>query len=470
MQEIKLPQLGQSVEEASIVQWFKQEGDPVSKGDVLFSVQTDKAEIDCESTADGVLRKILLEPGPEVPVMTVVALVGDADEELPDLSQYAAGDGGAEAAEAAPQPAAPEAKAEAPPASAGMTSAPRPSTPPTEQPAPAGAAGAISPRALRKARELGVDPSQAQGSGAGGRVMEKDIVALAEAGAPAEKATPTARRVAENLGVDLATVQGTGVGGKITKEDVEQAAQAPAEAAAPAARAAQPAATPARSAPPAGEVRRVPLTPMRRIIAERMCESVYTAPHYFVTIEVDMTAAKAYRAGHPERLSYNDLTLRATARALQDFPQVNARWAGDAIEEQGDINLGFAVALPTGLVVPVVKECQKKSVLEISRAARELIKKAKDNKLTPDDYTGNTFTVSNLGGFGIDHFTAIINQPDSAILAVGQMKDSVVVVDGGIQVRPIMKMTLSSDHRVIDGALAAQFMGRLRDIMEAGDF
>jgi pyruvate dehydrogenase E2 component (dihydrolipoamide acetyltransferase) len=190
-----------------------------------------------------------------------------------------------------------------------------------------------------------------------------------------------------------------------------------------------------------------------------------------VTVEVDMAGAAAFRSAMTTlKLSYNDLVMRATARALQKWPQVNVRWAGDAVEEVADINLGFAVALPTGLIVPVVRRAQDKSVQDISRECRELTEKARTGKLLPDDYQGNTFTISNLGGFGVDHFTAIINQPDSAILAVGQIKERVVVIDGGIHIRPVMKLTLSSDHRVIDGALAAQFMGTLKDILETADF
>ncbi len=443
MHEIKMPQLGQSVEEASIVEWFKKEGDNVEQGEPLFSVQTDKAEVEYEAPASGTLRKILLEPDVLVPVMTVVALIGDENEELPDLSQY-------ESAEAAVQEPAPEPEIQEQPSQPAAEPAVQESGAPREDDVER-----VSPRARRKAKELGIDPSGLTGSGPMGRVLEEDVAAAA---ASAPKATPTARRLAQAEGVNLAGVRGSGPEGKIVKEDVERAIAAQAEA-------------PVSATPASGGGRRVPLSPMRRVIAERMAQSKAEAPHYYITIEVDMGESKKMRESLATfRPSFNDFVLRACVRALQKYPQVNARWAGDSLEEVEDINIGFAVALPDGLIVPVIKQAQTKSLQEINNESRELTQKARDGKLTPDDYTGNTFTVSNLGAFGVDHFTAIINQPDSAILAAGQIKDRPVVIDGGIHVRPIMKLTLSSDHRVIDGALAAQFMGQLKQILENADY
>ena len=282
--------------------------------------------------------------------------------------------------------------------------------------------------------------------------MEADVLAASASGGSV-KITPTAKRMAENAGIATAGIAGTGIGGKITKADIAHAVESPAAV-----------------APVAGATLK-PLTPMRRIIAERMCASKYNAPHYYVTVEVDMSGAKAFRAKNKAfKASYNDLVLYATAKALREFPSVNARWRGDAIEEGGDVNLGMAVALPTGLIVPVIRQAQNLSLEGLCAAARTLAEKAQTGKLMPDDYQGNTFTVSNLGAFGVDHFTAIINQPDSAIIAVGQMKDRVVVIDGGIHIRPIMKLTISSDHRVIDGSVAARFMGRLKEILEEAAF
>ena len=438
MHEIRMPQMGQSVEEASIVEWLKREGDVVAQDELLFTIQTDKAEIECESTAAGVLRKILVEPDVEVPVLTVVALVGKADEALPDLAKY-----GADSA------AAPVARAEAAPAAesvAASVGAPAPAAAPTVT----GGRVFVSPRARAKAQALGVDPAMIAGSGPGGRVVEADVVAQAGAAASGTRATPVARRLAQNEGIDLRSVAGSGVRGRIMKADVLAAATT----------------TPA----PVEAAGLVQLTPMRRIVAERMAASKFAAPHYYVTIEVDMTAAKQLRvSGAGFKPSFNDIVLAAVVRSLRAFPGVNARWMGDAIEEVADINLGVAVALPEGLIVPVIKQAQRLSLEGLSAQCKILIAKAKTGKLLPDDYQGNTFTVSNLGPFGVDHFTAIINQPDSAILAVGQMKDRPVVVDGGIHIRPIMKMTISSDHRVIDGSVAAQFMALLKQTLEAGD-
>jgi pyruvate dehydrogenase E2 component (dihydrolipoyllysine-residue acetyltransferase) len=441
MHEVKLPQLGQSVEEAAIVAWLKQEGEDVATGEPLFSVQTDKAEIEVESPAEGVLRKILVQPDLEVPVLTAVALIGTADEDLPDLSQY-------EAAQPEKAPAA-EADTPAEPAAA------RTVTPAVPVQSAAGPAAAISPRAQRRADLLGVNPALATGSGVGGRVMEADVEALAEK-LKAIRITPTARRLAEEKGLDITTLTGTGASGAITKEDVLKAPVG-----------ARPAAA---HAVPSGEVRTIPLTPMRKIIAQRLSDSMYTAPHYYLTMEIDMGAAMAFREASAFRPSYDAMVICAVSRAVAEAPQVNARWGGDAIQELGDVNVGFAVALPTGLVVPVVRQAQAKTVQAIHADCTALVDKARTNRLTPDDYSGNTLTISNLGVFGVDHFTAIINSPDSAILAIGQIKEKPVVIDGGIHIRPMMNITMSSDHRVIDGAVAAQFMRALRTNLEAADF
>lgn len=430
MNEIKLPQLGQSVEEAYIVEWFKQEGDTVAEGEPLFSVQTDKAEIECEATAAGVLRKIIVEPDETVAVLTVVALVGDADEPLPDLAQYAP------AAPAEPAPSAPAVHA---PAKAAPQAAA--SLPETEA-----AGGPVSPRARRRAEALHVSPHVVPGSGVGGRVMESDVEAYA-ADVANRRATPAARRAAARAGVDLRSVSSSG--SRITKADIGTAPRTYDE-------------------PVDGNV--VPLTPMRRIVAQRMTESYLDAPHYYVTVEIDMQAAVEFRASCDPKPSYNDLVLHATASALRGHPKVNARWLGDSIAEMDHVHLGVAVALDEGLVVPVLRDADKKNLSEIHDACAELVDKARNNKLLPDDFQGSTFTVSNLGPFGVDEFTAIINQPNSAILAVGAMKERAVAVDGEVMVRPIMRATISSDHRVIDGAMAAQFMKTFRETLEAADF
>ena len=445
MHEVVLPALGQSVEEASIVAWLKNEGDAIKEGEPICTIQTDKAEIECESTASGILRKILVEPDVFVPVLTPIALVGEKDEAIPETAGASA-------------PSAPAAKAEAPAAPAPVASAASTKTTPPPSAAPARIDAPVSPRARAAAKDIHVDPSVIAGSGVGGRVMEADVRAYAGV---APKATSTAKRLAEQQGIDLRALDGSGTGGRITKEDV--LAQAGQAKAAPSAAAA--------SVAPSGAGTVTPLSPMRKIIAQRMSESKFTAPHYYVSIEVDMQDAVAFRNAQTAfKPSFNDLVLRAVVRAIQKVPAVNARWLGDSIEIMEDINLGVAVALPSGLVVPVVRQAQHKSLQDIARESRALADKAKNNKLLPDDYQGNTFTVSNMGVYGIDHFTAIINQPDSAILAIGAIKDQVVAINGGICIRPRMMMTISSDHRVIDGAVAAQFMAALKETLEAADF
>lgn len=447
MHEIKLPQLGQTVEEATITQWLKKEGDTVAVGDVLFTVQTDKAEIECESTATGTLRKILVGEGEEAPVLTVVALVGEANEALPEGVPAASAPVKQEAAAAASAPSAQAAPA------------------PVAHALVASVAAGISPRAKKVAEARGLDTAAIAGTGPNGRVIEADVLAALaahpaaighqpNAAALASLQTlrpggPTARRLAREAGVDL-----------------NAWSPAPAEASSSKQSMASMASMSSTKKPG-----RYPLTPMRRIIATRMAESKFNAPHFYVTVEVDMKAAAAFRAqAQGFKPSFNDLIVQAVAKALRAWPQVNARWLGDAVEVVQEVNIGVAVALEDGLIVPVVRNADTLTLQEISEAAKKLAEKARTNKLLPDDYSGSTFTISNLGAFGVDHFTAIINQPDSAILAVGRIADQVVAIDGGIQIRPRMKMTLSSDHRVIDGAVAAQFMAKVKALLEAADF
>lgn len=444
MFEVKMPKLGQTVEEAMIVQWLKQEGDEVKEGEPLFTVQTDKAEIEFESPATGTLLKILVEAGIEIPVLTVVALIGEKNEAIPPEYDQSIISG------VSTKPKIEEKRELKETKSAEM---PSPSTIATPTTVTLGKVIA-SPRAKKVAEEHNVSLQGIQGSGVGGRIMSSDVEIAVKS---QTKATPVARKLAEQGGIDLQSVVGTGPHGKIMKEDVEKAKASPPKETAP-----------LPTFPTT--IQKVPLTPMRKIIAERMGQSMHIAPHYYITVEIDMTSAKVLRGKLPFKVSFNDIVLYATVRTLREFPLVNVQWGGDCIIQMPDINLGVAVALPQGLIVPVIKKAQELSLEGLAKKAKELITKAQNNKLLPDDYTGNTFTVSNLGPYGVDHFTAIINQPDSAILAVGQIKDRPVVVDGGIFIRPIMKVTMSCDHRVIDGALGGQFMGRFREILESADF
>lgn len=434
MKEIRLPQLGQSVEEARITGWLKGEGDPVKKGEPLFTVETDKAEIEVESPEAGILRKIIVSEDAEVPVLTVVALVGTADEKMPDLTAYASD----KAAKTEPQQTTTAAQAPQPIATTGL-GAPR----------LVGQRAPVSPRAKALARSAGLNATNVQGTGPGGRVIAEDVSAFLD-GMEGIAMTPTARRAAKREGIDVRTVKGTGPRGRIVKEDVALAL--------------------VQQEVETDVQERVPLTTIRRTIARRMSESKFSAPHYYVSVEVDMSAAVTYRkSSRKVKPSFNDLIVFAVSRVLQEFPRVNARWNDDGIDILKSVHLGIAVAIEDGLIVPVLRNVATLSMDDIHDASTRLVTQAREGALMPDDYAGSTFTISNLGPYGVDQFTAIINAPNSAILAVGRISDQPAVVDGKLAVRPIMNLTLSSDHRVIDGALAAQFMGRLREFLETLD-
>ena len=284
------------------------------------------------------------------------------------------------------------------------------------------------------------------------------------------KASPLARAIAARKNVPLASVAGSGPGGRIVKRDVEGwvAAPLPAPALRPTG-----AAAPTRHPIPAPSVKpgtAIPLTSMRRTIAKRLAESLYTAPHFYVTVEIDMDAAVSLREqlvrAEDVKVSYNDLVLKACAKALTRFPTVNASWTGETIQTHADVHLGVAVSLPEGLITPVVRNADRKHVVEIAREVKELAARAREKRLKPEEYYGSTFTVSNLGMFDVTEFTAIINPPESGILAVGAVRKVPVVKDDLLAVGHRMKVTLSSDHRVVDGALAAQFLAEVRRLLE----
>jgi pyruvate dehydrogenase E2 component (dihydrolipoamide acetyltransferase) len=281
--------------------------------------------------------------------------------------------------------------------------------------------------------------------------------------------------MAEKSNIDLSGVAGTGPGGRIIKRDVESWASAP-RAAAPSPSPAPAAAAPAtaRLAPPVPTItpgQEIAVSNMRRVIAKRLAESKFTAPHFYVTVDVDMDAAVALREQilkvEDVKVSFNDLVVKACAKALTRFPMVNASWGAEKITTHGGAHVGVAVAIPDGLITPVVRDADRKSILEISREVKDLARRARDRKLKPEEFTGSTFTVSNLGMYDVTEFTAIINPPESAILAVGGVRQQPVVKDGALAVGHVMKVTLSSDHRVVDGALAAQFLAEVRRLLES---
>jgi pyruvate dehydrogenase E2 component (dihydrolipoamide acetyltransferase) len=413
--KVVLAKLSPTMEEGTVVKWTKQEGDAVKVGDVLAEIETDKANMEMEALGAGVLRRVLVPAGGKAPVGALIGVIADAGEDIAPVLAEAASAAPATPAPAAPAPAVPTPAPVAP-------AAPAP-------PAPAAPAAT-----------------------AGGRV----------------KASPLARAIAAQRNVPLASVPGSGPGGRIVKRDVEGYLEAPRPAPAPARPAVPPrAAAPVPSVAPGTAI---PLTSMRRTIAKRLAESMYTAPHFYVTVEIDMDAAVSLReqlvAAEDVKVSYNDLVLKACARALTRFPTVNASWTGEAIKTHAEVHLGVAVSLAEGLITPVVRNADRKPLVEISREVKELAARARDRKLKPEEYTGSTFTVSNLGMFDVTEFTAIINPPESCILAVGAVRKVPVVKGDQLAVGHRMKVTLSSDHRAVDGALAAQFLAEVRRLLE----
>jgi len=408
--KVVMEALSPTMEEGRLVAWKKQEGDPVKAGETLAEVETDKAVMELVARADGVLRKIMLPEGSTVPVSAVVAIVGTADE---DISALVGGDG---KAASAPAPAATA-----------------PAAPPALQ-----AEGVAA-----EASTHGAQPGSA---------------ALSEAARV--KSSPLARRLAAVAGVDLGRVAGSGPGGRVIKRDIEAAGTA--KVGAP---------TAGGIAPVASGFRDVPLTQIRKTIAKRLAQSIGPIPHFFLTSEIDMTRAfdarQALKAkGDQYTVSFNDIVIKAVALALRKHPAVNAWWMEDRIRYHGDVHVGMAVAVEDGLITPVLRLADRKGLVEIAAEAKTLAEKARNRKLIPDEYTGATFSVSNLGMLDIDEFTAVINPPEAGILAVGRIAEKPVVVDGAIVVRRMMRVTMSCDHRVIDGATGAQFLQTVKLMLE----
>lgn len=438
MQKIIVPKLGQTMEEATIEQWHKQEGDPVSKGDVILEITTDKATLEVESFVEGTLRKVLAPEGVTLPVNTCIALVGAPDEEMPaDLEQLEAaarGEGAAPAA-AEKKPAA-TAQRPVPPEEAKVEAAPAAATPER----PAGRLVA-SPRARRLAEKERAPLSILRGSGPGGRIVERDVKAHLER-RDGMRITPAAKAAAVERGVDVTAMTGTGPGGRITRDDV-------------------------LAAPAAGPTG---LSAMRRIVAERMSASKREVPHFYLFMDADMTEAVALRKKLIEeedlRVGYHDLLVKACAMGLAEQPAMNVAWESGGIRQRSEANIGLAVALDEGLMVPVVHRADRLSLKEIAATSRELIEKARSKRLTPDEYDGGCLTISNLGMYDVDSFLPIVNPGESAIMGVGRILKRPVVVGEDIQVRSMMTLSLSADHRIVDGAIAAQFLKRVKDLLE----
>jgi pyruvate dehydrogenase E2 component (dihydrolipoamide acetyltransferase) len=433
--KVVLGKLSPTMDEGTIVKWSKKEGDQVKVGDVLAEIETDKANMEMEALGAGVLRKILVPQGGKAPVGTLIGVIAGPDEDISAMLSTA------EPSPAkAPPPPAPAVAPPPSPEKAQPTTLPRSAVPPEKAPTTASAPVSVpTPAPVPPASPAAVE---------GGRV----------------KASPLARSMATQQNIPLASIAGSGPAGRIVKRDIEAYASVPR---------AEPAVVPRPGAPAPPTIvpgQEIPLSGMRRTIARRLSESKFSAPHYYVTMEIDMDAAVAFREqlvrGENIKVSFNDLVLKACAEALTRFPMVNASWGGDKIVTHGEVHLGVAVTLPDGLLTPVVRDADRKSVVDISQEVKDLASRAREKKLKPEEYMGSTFTVSNLGMYGVTEFTAIINPPESAILAVGTVREVPVVDRGVIRAGHRMTVTLSSDHRVVDGVIAAQFLGDVRRLLE----
>lgn len=410
---VYMPKLSDTMTEGVVAEWHKKVGDTVKSGELLAEIETDKATMEFESFYDGVLLHIGIEKGKTVPVNSLLAIIGNAGEDVQALI--------AQAGSSAP--------VEAP-----KTEVATPEATPAPTPAPVAVATPVA---------APVATSTVSNTNANGRIL----------------ASPLAKKLAEEKGVDLAFIAGTGEGGRITKRDVDHYV---------------PYNAPARPATQATvgveSFTDEPISQMRKTIARRLAESKFTAPHFYLTISIDMdnaiAARKSMNSQDGVKVSFNDMVVKAVAMALRKHPTVNSSWLGDVIRTNHHVNIGVAVAVEDGLLVPVVRFADNKGLMEIGKEVRTFAQKAKDKKLQPADWEGNTFTISNLGMFGIEQFTAIVNPPDSCIMAVGGISEVPVVKNGQVVPGNIMKVTLSCDHRVVDGASGSAFLQTFKQYME----
>jgi pyruvate dehydrogenase E2 component (dihydrolipoamide acetyltransferase) len=452
--ELFIPKLGQTVEEVTLVSWLVEDGAKVSQGQEVMEVETDKAVFPVEANGKGYIHIGPYTPGQVLPVLTVVAIIGKEDEKF-------------------------EIAGETTPAAAEETSAvTEPETPaPAAAPTNGEEKGRIfaSPRARKLADTMNVNLSQVTPSGFGGmRVAERDVMDYLN---QAPKATPVAQRMAANTGVDLRKLTGTGPGGRIVKEDVQRAGQ-PVETAAPMAVSAAPQA--AAAASPQDEViESIPLKGVRAIIADRLGTSVHTTARVTLIMEVDATEFVAARERIKAKVSeewgytpgYNDLLAKIVAAALRKFPYMNARLTPDsaptmAIEILSHVNLGMAVDTERGLLVPVVRDADQKSLRQFGAEFRQMVERARNGRALPDDLSGGTFTITNLGMYEVDAFTPVINLPEAAILGVGRIAPKVVPYNGKAEIRQMLTLSLVFDHRLVDGAPAARFLQYIKHVIE----
>ncbi len=414
---INMPKLSDTMTEGVVAEWHKKVGDTVKSGELLAEIETDKATLEFESFFDGVLLHIGIEKGKPAPVNSLLAIIGEKGE---DISALIAGGGQSDAPAEKTEEKAEDKKAD---------------EPKKEE------AKAAEKAPVAAASESSAPKAQPVVNNSGGRIF----------------ASPLAKKLAEEKGVDLSFISGTGEGGRITKRDVDH--YVPYDA-------------PAR---PAGSsltesFTDEPISQMRKTIARRLAESKFTAPHFYLTISLDMdnaiAARKAMNSNEGVKVSFNDMVIKAVAMALRKHPNINSSWLGDVIRRNSHVHIGVAVAVDEGLLVPVVRFADSKGLTQIGDEVKVLAQKAKDKKLQPAEWEGNTFTISNLGMFGIEQFTAIVNPPDSCIMAIGGISQEPVVKNGQVVPGNIMKVTLSCDHRVVDGATGASFLQTFKQYME----
>jgi pyruvate dehydrogenase E2 component (dihydrolipoamide acetyltransferase) len=432
--QVLVPPLGQTVDTVTLVSWYKHEGEKVVQGEPLFAIETDKATLDVESPASGVLRQVGARPGDEVKALSAIALIAGPDE-----------------APASPEPLAQAGHA----AQAGP--ARRPAWRATQR-AATGQRIFVSPRARRLAEEHGIPLAALQASGPQGAIVERDVRAYLETQVP-PPITPVARRMAEEAGLDWRSIVGSGPGGRVTRDDIDRAVQSLPQKTEP--------------PPPAEEVNEaievMPLRSVRAVIAERMAHSVTTAAHVTLTAEADATGLVDLRSQLLQDgvdAAYNDLFLYVLGRALREYPQLNSSLEKDTIIVWRRIHIGLAVDTDRGLLVPVVRDVDRKGLLQLAQESRSLVERARAGQCTPDELSHGTFTLTNLGMFGVDAFTPLINLPECAILGVGRIKQQPVMVGDQVVGRHMVWLSLTFDHRLVDGGPAARFLQRVVQLVE----
>lgn len=422
---VTMPKWGLTMKQGKVAKWFKKEGEPVQKGEPLFEVETEKITNKVEALASGILFQIVMPVGSVVPVGTVLAVIAEPGEQPQRIEGVKMGE---------------VVEGEAP--TAGGRAQAEPEKPKKETFVLA------TPAARRLAKELGLDLADVEGTGPGGRVTEADVTRYHKEGPPPPRITPLAEEMARQAGIDIRTIAGTGEGGKITKGDVARALQEKGKV------------------KEADAVRVIPFAGMRRAVADNMYASLQGTAQLTAFTEVDVTemvrfrdqVREEYRHDESVRISYNDIIVLATSRVLKRFPVMNSTLVGDEILLHPTVNMGVAVALDEGLIVPVLREADRKGLLQIAREARDLARKAREGTLTVDEVTGGTFTITNVSMFEVDGFTPILKPPETGILGVGRIKQKPAVHNGEICIRSMMFLSLTFDHRVVDGAPANDFL------------